>query len=421
MTTRLLQKLKELTSDINGHTINEDIAVNLEIHKSFKPFLKKSLELCPIEKGPYAHIYKEREKLGKFEGRKVLKLNGNGDDIVTEDGEGYITQKHRIVGDNPEADKLKETISIQGFKLTLLPPVFAIMPDGNCHIGTGNGRIYAVSENDVKDIICDVYDFSEMKEVDAQESFLLLGQITNRSVDVNSPFTAEDLANTLYNLYQLGKIDGDLNKSYDTLQENIKKRLDFIIGDSYFKPSEYQKSTNIFLDRLNSKNGSNKTIIPRNWSKEGNRERWLKAQGYKNTKFVKYVTVSASIVTKAQSDIGEKYKNYAKKLTKKDRHKLQLRVIINCGLLENDTIEKQVLKRNQDYYKFYKKWYESIENNLYYYKSMNNNSGIETTEEKIKFIGGMPYFRHNNEGNKLITVEQIKKLNRKNVKKKKNI
>ena len=423
-TSKLLQTVEEELNNDIGRNIDKDIAVDLSVHKSFKPFIKKSLELCPFDHGPYAHEYKRRLKLGgKFLGRKVLKIKDNGDDIVTEDKDGYTTQKHRIVGDNPEAELLREKISKQGFKLNLLPPVFVEMPDGYLHVATGNGRIYAVKKNDVNDIICDLYDFSQMKEVDAKEAFILLGQMTNPQEDKGCPSTAEDYANSLYELYQIGKMNGDLdtNEGYNVLQDSADEKLKFMVGNYYFKPSEYERAKNIFIDRLKSKRKSKNNIIPRNWSKEANRLRWMKTQSYVDTKYTKYVNVSASIVTKALSDIGEKYKQYVKKLPIDERHKLQICVIINSGVLENNTIEKQVVKRNQDYYNFQKKWFGSIDNNLYYYKSKNNNSDIISTEEKIKLLGGMPYFRHNNEGDGLITVEQIKKLKRTNVREKKNV
>jgi hypothetical protein len=223
----------------------------------------------------------------------------------------------------------------------------------------------------------------------------------------------QDLTNTLYEGYSLGEIEGDLTKNYDVLQENLRKELVECVGDSPMKPSHFEKIITSTLDKI--KKDSSDTIQPKNWSVEANRINWLKAQGYKDTKFEKYITMSAGLGAKLFIDSAKKYIEERKKL-KKDGHKLVINIIIHSGMLENDKIDKQVNSRNKLYKNLVKRFEESKEVAKVYYKS---DSKIELSDKKIKLLGGMPCFRHNKEGNNLITVEKIKKL-KSNDKKKTN-
>lgn len=394
--------LEELTYKSN--ISNKNYAIDFNLIKSFKDYLQDSYDLCPIDTGPFAHIYVEREKIATFEGRKLVKIKGNGNEIVLEDGEGYVTQKHRVEGGNPKEDDLYNDIRNNGYSLTYLPPVVVRMPDGYTHLGTGNGRIGSLKRLDVKDVICDVYDLSQLDENKAKYRFRKLGQVTNRPKEIHTPYTMEDLASTLYDGYSLGQIKGDLTKNYDTLQENLRKELVDCVGDSPMKPSHFEKIITITLDKI--KQNSTDTIQPKNWSVESNRINWLKTQGYKDTKFKKYITMSAGLGAKLFIDSGKKYIEERKKLNK-DGHKLVINIIIHSGMLENDKIDRQVNNRNKLYKNLVKRFEESKKVAKVYYES---DSKIELSDKKIKLIGGMPCFRHNKEGNNLITVEQIKKL-----------
>tara|TARA_Y100000114_G_scaffold21526_1_gene17332 strand:- start:853 stop:2082 length:1230 start_codon:yes stop_codon:yes gene_type:complete len=394
--------LEELTYKSN--ISNKNYAVDLNLIKSFKDYLQDSYELCPIDSGPYAHVYDERKKIANFERRELVKIKGNGNEIVLKDGEGYITQKHRVEGGNPKEDDLYNDIRNNGYSLTYLPPVVVRMPDGYKHLGTGNGRIGSLKRLDVKDIICDVYDLSQLDENKAKYRFRKLGQVTNRPKEINTPFSMQDLASTLHEGYCLGEIEGDLTKNYDTLQENLRKELVECVGDSPMKPSHFEKIITITLDKI--KQNSTDTIQPKNWSVESNRINWLKTQGYKDTKFKKYITMSAGLGAKLFIDSGKKYIEERKKLNK-DGHKLVINIIIHSGMLENDKIDRQVNNRNKLYKNLVKRFEESKKVAKVYYES---DSKIELSDKKIKLIGGMPCFRHNKEGNNLITVEQIKKL-----------
>lgn len=394
--------LEELTYKSN--ILNKSYALDLNLIKTFKNYLQDSYDLCPIDTGPFAHVYDERQKIATFESRQLIKIKGNGNEIVLEDGEGYITQKHRAEGGNPKEDELYNDIRLNGYKLTYLPPVVVKMPDGYTHLGTGNGRIGALKRLGVKDVICDVYDLSQLNENKAKYRFRKLGQVTNRNKEIHTPFSMQDLANTLYYGYRLGEIEGDLTKNYDTLQENLRKELVECVGDSPMKPSHFEKIITITLDKI--KENSIDTIQPKNWSVEANRINWLKAQGYKDTKFEKYITMSASLGAKLFIDSAKKYIEERKKLNK-DGHKLVINIIIHSGMLENDKIDKQEKSRNKLYKNLVKRIEESKEVAKLYYES---DSKIKLSDKKIKFLGGMPCFRHNNEGNNLITVEQIKKL-----------
>ena len=394
--------LEELTYKSN--ILNKSYAVDLNLIKTFKDYLQDSYDLCPIDTGPFAHVYDERQKIATFESRQLIKIKGNGNEIVLEDGEGYITQKHRAEGGNPKEDELYNDIRLNGYKLTYLPPVVVKMPDGYTHLGTGNGRIGSLKRLGVKDVICDVYDLSQLSENKAKYRFRKLGQVTNRNKEIHTPFSMQDLANTLYYGYRLGEIEGDLTKNYDTLQENLRKELVECVGDSPMKPSHFEKIITSTLDKI--KKDSSDTIQPKNWSVEANRINWLKAQGYIDTKFEKYITMSASLGAKLFIDSAKKYIEERKKLNK-DGHKLVINIIIHSGMLENDKIDKQEKSRNKLYKNLVKRIEESKEVAKLYYES---DSKIELSDKKIKLLGGMPCFRHNKEGNNLITVEQIKKL-----------
>lgn len=397
--------LEELSYKSN--ILNKNYAIDLNLIKSFKDYLQDSYNLCPVDTGPFAHIYAEREKIATFQGRQLVKIKDNGNEIVLEDGEGYVTQKHRVEGGNPKEDDLYNDIRYNGYNLTYLPPVVVKMPDGYTHLGTGNGRIGSLKKLDVKDIICDVYDLSQLSENKAKYRFRKLGQVTNRNKEIHTPFSMEDLASTLHEGYCLGEIEGDLTKNYDTLQENLRKELNEIVGDSPMKPSHLENIITSTLDKIkeNSTN-STETIQPKNWSVEANRINWLTTQGYKDTKFEKYITMSAELGAKLFIDSAKKYIEERKKL-KKDGHKLVINIIIHSGMLENDKIDKQVNSRNKLYKNLVKRFEESKEVAKVYYES---DSKIELSDKKIKLLGGMPCFRHNKEGNNLITVEQIKKL-----------
>ncbi len=116
--------------------------------------------------------------------------------------------------------------------------------------------------------------------------------------------------------------------------------------------------------------------------------------------------MSAGLGAKLFIDSGKKYIEERKKLNK-DGHKLVINIIIHSGMLENDKIDRQVNNRNKLYKNLVKRFEESKKVAKVYYES---DSKIELSDKKIKLIGGMPCFRHNKEGNNLITVEQIKKL-----------
>ena len=73
--------LEELTYKSN--ISNKNYAVDLNLIKSFKDYLQDSYELCPIDSGPYAHVYEERKKIANFERRELVKIKGNGTVIVT--------------------------------------------------------------------------------------------------------------------------------------------------------------------------------------------------------------------------------------------------------------------------------------------------------------------------------------------------